>query len=66
MTASSAVFKTMWPTLSETFEAELLATLIAERTGGLTMTPSRVPVRSDDPLERLEALLENGEGGSHA
>ena len=47
-------------------EAELLATLIVERTGGLMTPTARVPVRPDDPLGRLESILDNGDGGGHA
>ena len=47
-------------------EAELLATLIAERTGELMMPSSTVPVRPGDPLDRLESILENSDGGGHA
>ena len=47
-------------------EAELLATLIVERSGGLLAPTARMPVRSDDPLGRLESILENGDGDGHA
>jgi hypothetical protein len=47
-------------------EAELLATLILERAGGVRASAAqRWPLEPDDPVRRLEAILDGGNVRSH-